>query len=51
MRSVQISVMGDSLTATESAKVFDANGQPTQAPVTPKLVDHLYGRVTDNASS
>lgn len=32
----QIAVAGDSLTASESVNVFDANGQPTQAPVTPK---------------
>jgi hypothetical protein len=32
----RIVVTGDSLTASESARVFDATGQPAQAPATPK---------------
>lgn len=32
---MQIRVQGDSLTATESAALFDATGAPTPAPATP----------------
>ncbi|MCA0374662.1 MAG: hypothetical protein LCH84_03265 [Gemmatimonadetes bacterium] len=34
--SMQIRVRGDSLTATETVEVFDANGAPAPAPATPK---------------
>jgi hypothetical protein len=34
--TMQIRVQGDSLTATESAKLFDATGAPAPAPETPK---------------
>ncbi|WP_396214052.1 hypothetical protein [Gemmatimonas sp.] len=33
---MQIRVQGDSLTATENAKLFDATGAPSPAPLTPK---------------
>ncbi len=36
--TMQIDVRGDSLTASEVAKVFDATGAPVPAPATPTLV-------------
>jgi hypothetical protein len=35
---MEIAVKGDSLTATETAQVFDAPGAPAPAQVTPKLL-------------
>lgn len=35
---MRITVTGDSLTATETAKVFDATGAPAPAPATPQPV-------------
>ena len=34
--TMRITVLGDSLTATETAQVFDATGAPAPAPATPK---------------
>ena len=42
--TMQISVRGDSLTAFETVKVFDATGAPAPAPATPKPL--LGARVT-----